>query len=243
MRPNDISSSDFPQVVPITSPKVKDWTGRVFGRLMVLGFAGPDHRWRSQWVCRCECGNVVTIKASYLKHGDTQSCGCLHSEMTANRNRKHGLSDMPEYPIYKGIIARCENQNLTCYKNYGGRGIVVCEHWRQDFANFLHDIGRRPTKRHSVDRIDNDGNYSCGHCEQCLREGWTANCRWATRREQANNTRFNRVLEYDGKTMTMSIWARQMGLTPDQVQSRLSRGWTVERALTQPLRAPRPYRR
>lgn len=230
-------SDDLPQIVPITSPKVKDWTGRVFGRLTVLGFAGPDKRWQSRWVCRCTCGKIVVAKANPLKTGNKLSCGCLHSEVTAERNKKHGLSHLPEYRLYRNIITRCENPNFKHYKDYGGRGIAMCAHWRGNFANFLADMGQRPDKQYTVDRIDTNGHYCCGHCEQCKENEWKANCRWATWTEQQNNRRNNHFLEFQGKRLTLAQWGREVGIDQDILSSRLEDGWSTERTLTTPVKA------
>jgi hypothetical protein len=104
-----------------------------------------------------------------------------------------------EHDAWRGMLARCRNPRHPSYKNYGGRGITACERWNS-FENFLDDMGKRPSPKHSLDRIDNNGNYEPG------------NCRWATRREQANNTRMNRFVTFDGRTMTLAQWARETGI-------------------------------
>lgn len=134
------------------------------------------------------------------------------------------MSRSPEYIIWQQMKKRCFNASNPAYHNYGGRGIVVCARWRNDFAAFLDDMGKRPSEQHSLDRINNDGNYEPG------------NCRWATGKEQMNNCRINVFVEFNGKTQTLVQWARELGL-PDYLPSaRLRHGWTVERALTSPVR-------
>lgn len=119
---------------------------------------------------------------------------------------------------------RCHNPNSPAFDRYGGRGIRVCERWRDSFANFFTDMGPRPTPKHSLDRIDNSGNYK------------PENCRWATDVEQAQNMRKNRFLTHDGRTLCASEWARVIGVKPGTLERRLNAGWSVERALTEPLR-------
>lgn len=135
------------------------------------------------------------------------------------------------------MLARCRNPRSKSFHSYGGRGIRVCSRWVTDFAAFLADVGKRPTKGHSLDRIDNNGNYSCGHCEECVREGWPANCRWATALEQQSNTRRNVRLTHDGETLTISQWARRVGLPMKLLHNRIRvQRMSVSKALTLPLR-------
>lgn len=147
-------------------------------------------------------------------------------EKDRERNRlKYGvdrLREMPENRIYFGIISRCENENHTAYKNYGGRGIKICDRWRTSFDNFLNDMGRIPGPEYSIDRIDNDGDY----CPE--------NCRWATVTDQARNRRSNHIIEAFGKSQCMMDWAEEMGLTFQTLKDRLRRGWCVTRSLLTP---------
>lgn len=166
--------------------------GRRFGRLVVVEYAGlsPQFPHPARFRCKCDCGNVCEVTSSRLSNGHTRSCGCLIFE-TLTRNgfasKRHGESKSnakagfraatPEYRIWDAMKARCCNLNNKHFKNYGGRGIRVCDRWLDSFANFLADVGRRPSPNHSIDRINNDGNYEPG------------NVRWATRHEQNLNKR------------------------------------------------------
>src|SRR6267142_1209596 len=149
-------------------------TGLTFNRLTVIGRAANDARGQSRWVCRCQCGNELIILGRALRRSLTTSCGCWRREINRELHTKHGEAGRSkEYRAWRGMIWRCE----ASYPNYGGRGIKVCAEWRHDFPAFLAHAGRAPSSLHSVDRIDNDGDYAPG------------NIRWATRKEQRANQR------------------------------------------------------
>lgn len=141
--------------------------------------------------------------------------------------RTHGGNDTKEYKSWAKMLARCYNPNSTRYCDWGGRGIEVCVQWRHDFAQFLKDMGPKPTPKHQLERIDNDGNYEPG------------NCKWATVAEQARNRKSTILLTFNGKTQCAKDWAAEMGFPPMLVQKRIRDGWSVERALTEPVRKRR----
>lgn len=182
--------------IEVKARKVNE--GQRFGRLTALCIGGQDKRGKSKWLCECDCGNQVLVIADNLRRGNTQSCGCRKLDMLAARLLVHGHSRKrtrtAEYRAWHHFIGRCCTPTDKQYADYGGRGIRVCQRWRESFQAFLDDMGLKPTRIHSIDRKDNDAHYSCGHCDECLANGWTANCRWATPLVQANNRRRRRVI-------------------------------------------------
>jgi len=186
--------------------------GRSFGRLTCIRRVDPPesvvnsrHRY---YLCQCSCGNAVVVMLDSLFRGCTQSCGCLKSELVAERNRlqstTHGMSDTSEYNIWGSMVARCTNEKNRRYGDYGGRGIRICDRWLNLFENFYSDMGDRPPGM-TLDRIDNNGDYT------------PDNCRWATAKEQNRNRRDNRLIE--GKPMTE--WCEENDLNRNTVAHRL----------------------
>jgi hypothetical protein len=197
--------------------------GQRFERLTVEWI--PDDCTTGKYVgCLCDCGVRTSLLFGSLVQGFTRSCGCLRDEKIArvgrNRNFKHGQIATGVYAIWGSMIARCHSAKAISYPNYGARGIRVCARWRKSFAAFFSDIGPRPSKDHSLDRIDVNGNYEPG------------NCRWADRLEQQNNRRNNHMLTLNGVTLSMAQWARKLGFSRHRIYARLKNGWSVERALT-----------
>jgi hypothetical protein len=195
--------------------------------LTYVGEGGLDKHQRRAVVVRCDCGAVKTLGLANIKKGMTRSCGCLRREATAKKNTTHGMTHAPEYKIWEGILDRCNvrGRNAKPHKGYAGRGITVCERWQgpDGFANFYEDMGERPSPKHSIDRADNDSGYEPG------------NCAWATRAEQARNTRRNHVITFQGQSMCLADWAAETGIHKATLGARLNRnGWSVELALTTP---------
>lgn len=154
-----------------------------------------------------------------------QSVGPYDTRQARSRAlTKHGRTETPEWKSWMHMKSRCFTPSDAKYPDYGARGITVCDRWRDSFENFLADMGPKPSRKHTIDRIDNDGNYEPG------------NCRWATNREQCNNRRSNVILEFRGERMNATQWAQRLGVDPNRITARIRLGWTAERALTQPLR-------
>lgn len=198
--------------------------GERFGRLTILQAdpaKGPSREIR--WIVRCDCGTIKSIIGATLRAGRTVSCGCLRNEENSVRQRTHGLSASQEYHVWSSMRNRCSNPKDSDYPNYGQRGIYVCPEW-ESFEQFISDMGRRPSPKHSIDRIDNDGPYS------------PENCRWATKAEQTmNKQRPVRTVTHNGRTATIADWARETGLSVPTLSGRLKLGWPVEKALTHPF--------
>ena len=186
-----------------------------YGRWTVLEKSSKYHL-----LCICDCGTRKVISKYHLLDGKTKSCGCLFSELLSKRNYKHGKSNTSTYMCWCAIRNRCYRKTATGYKNYGGRGIKVCYRW-MTFKNFLKDMGEKPIGL-SIERIDNNKNYS------------PENCRWATRQEQNNNSRQNVWITYNGEKLTMTQWSKRLNINLTTLRSRLTTlNWTVEEALAQ----------
>lgn len=206
------------KIVPVpTSTNFINLTNQRFGLLTVLGYTGRPKR-QTTWLCLCDCGKQVTnVLSSNLRRGCTQSCGCYNFD----RITVHGGSYTSTYQVWKAMKRRCLSPKSASFKDYGGRGITICERWRQ-FKNFLADMGERPSPKYSIDRIDVNGNYE------------PDNCRWATRQEQARNTRKNRIVEYQSRKMPLVEACELAGEDHLLVRGRLHLGWPLEAALTTP---------
>lgn len=196
-----------------------DLAGQRYGRLIVVreaGRAGVTRRFE----CRCDCGSTAIVRMGNLRTGHTTSCGCYARESATT----HGLGHSSEYQTWYHMILRCEDPCTDSYPYYGGRGIGVCDRWHK-FENFLEDMGMKPSKRLTLDRVDNDGNYEPN------------NCRWATLHQQSRNRSSNRMLTLGGKTLCIRDWEAATGINYTTIWERLRRGWSVERSLTEQVRA------
>ena len=178
----------------------------------------PKIDYVKRWRCRCDCGNEKIILQQSLTSGNTKSCGCLSKE----RLTRHGGYYFPEYQIWAGMKSRCYNPKNRSFKDYGGRGIKVCERWLNSFEKFYADMGNRPTPKHTLDRKNVNGDYK------------PSNCRWVTQSEQHNNKRNNNLITFEGKTLTETQWRKRMGLGRNLIRRRIAEGWSVEKALTTP---------
>lgn len=195
---------------PLARAQIKNITGQRFDQLFIIGFLGVDHRKRATWLALCDCGTFCTRALVSLSGEQPHSCGCYGRERLLRYTTKHGLARSATYRSWDHMVQRCVNPNNDSFHRYGERGITVCANWRV-FSNFVQDLGERPIE-HSLDRIANDGNYSCGHCQQCTSKQWPMNCRWATRGEQAKNTSRTRMITYRGETRCAAEWIQLLGI-------------------------------
>lgn len=203
----------------MNNPNFKDMTGQRFERLTVVERAENDKQGNARWLCKCDCGNTTIVPAHALRQGRTKSCGCLLSESSKRRMTslltKHGMAGSKLYRVYSAMRDRCEKPSCSEYHRYGGRGITVCDEWKNDRNSFFEWALNNGYKEGlQIDREDNDGNY----CPE--------NCRWVTRLENCNNTSKNVFLEFDGETHTLSEWSRILGINRSTIYSRHRAGKT-----------------
>lgn len=183
--------------------------GKRFGRIVVKKFYKVINE-TTRWVCICDCGNEKIIIGKNLVKGNTKSCGCLARELKIKKFKTHGMSRTPTHRTWESMKHRCYNENYYLFKHYGGRGIKVCDRWKNSFENFLEDMGSRP-KNKTIDRIDVNGNYEPG------------NCRWATPKEQGRNTRFNKRYVFNGKKRTLGEISEITGIKEATLRTRIYR--------------------
>ncbi len=197
--------------------KALDLAGKNFGKLKVISRCPGPNKNNSYWKCICFCSEEKIVSGINLKSGNSKTCGCSQTSI-------NGLSKTKEFGVWLSIIQRCENKNHKKYHRYGGRGINVCQKWRDSFLNFIEDMGKCSPKK-SIERLNNDGNYS------------PENCKWAPIEKQNNNRgEYNIFIERDGITKTASQWAHQYNIRPSTFIARIKRyGWGVEKALTTPV--------
>lgn len=202
-----------------------DLTGQRFGRLTAIERVENKGK-ATMWRCMCDCGNVTVVAAGALRSNEVRSCGCLQKELTSLRNTTHGMANSRLHRIWRGMKSRCYNQNTAEYQHYGGKGVKVCDQWKNNFEDFYRwaiENGYRDDL--SIDRIDCNGDYS------------PENCKWSNIIEQANNKMNNIVLTYNGETHTLAEWSGIVGISRCTLRDRLKRyGWSVERTLTEPVR-------
>lgn len=204
--------------------------GQRFGAWVVIGTADKSADGLTSVRCRCDCGTIRNVPLTLLRRGRSKGCGCVRAakaRLPSPAKGTHKSSHTAEYRSWKGAIARCHNPKATGYSNYGGRGISVCDRWRNDFHSFLADMGSRPNGT-SLERTENSGNYEPG------------NCKWATSTEQRRNTRNNLFIEIDGVTKCMIEWCAHFGVPKSTAQKRISTlGWSPQDAVSKPVRRGR----
>lgn len=207
-----------------------DRTGMRYGRLTVISLGEPTKSGQKRWLCKCDCGNFTNVYGSDLGK-KTNSCGCLMRERmrVARNNFKHGKINTRIYRLWGGIKRRCYNKSVDSYEHYGGIGIKMCDEWKNDFNAFYEwAIANGYKDDLTIDRIDYNGNYE------------PSNCRWVTQLEQQNNKRNNHYITYNGETHTAAEWSRIVGGScRHTILSRLKNGWSIEKALTTPVKKRR----
>lgn len=205
--------------------KLLDLAGQRVGRLLVQERQGSATWGSPMWLCKCDCGNWCLVASSNLRKNHTQSCGCLQRERTAEALTTHGQAHTRIYNIWNMMVARCHRKNTKGYPEYGGRGITVCDEWRNSFQSFyLWAMANGYNDELSIDRVDNDKGY------------FPDNCRWATKYVQSNNKRSNRTIEYKGETHTVAEWAKIFGIKYATLRKRFVSGWNAEEAFHTPVK-------
>lgn len=203
--------------------KIAELLGKKYGRLTVIEYVGQNHRGKSMWKCRCDCGNTSIVLGTRLTSGQTKSCGCYNTETIKERVTTHGMSKTRLYNIWKGMLKRCYYENSTNYEHYGKKGIRICEEWLnfEGFRDWATTHGYADNL--TIDRMDNDSNYS------------PDNCRWVDMKTQERNTTRNKFITFRGETHCLIEWAEIVGINYRTLQGRIFRyGWSIERALSTP---------
>lgn len=201
--------------------KLIDLTGQRFAKLTVIKRAENYKHGIVAWECLCDCGNTTVVRSGNLKSGAVKSCGCLNK---ISYTATHKESKTPLYRKWKSMLYRCENKKHIAYKDYGARGITVCEEWH-DFLSFKKWVEEtKPCGEFSIDRIDNDKGYS------------PDNCRWASQKEQANNRRSNVMIAYQNEVHNLMEWSKILGFDYKSVHNRMHKlGWSFEKAINTPI--------
>lgn len=209
----------------MTARRQHDLSGQKFGSLLPLHTTGFDSNGSYIWQCRCDCQTITYVSTGDLNSGNISSCRDCGYASAALKRTTHGLSRSAIYRRFQAMHNRVYNPNHNYFHVYGGRGIRVCQRWH-DFENFVADMANSFSPELQLERIDNDGHYE------------PSNCRWATPREQSNNTRSNRLISWNDETHTLTEWSRILGINPHTINARLRYGWSIERTFTEPVRSP-----
>jgi hypothetical protein len=185
--------------------------------MTVLSYAGKGGRARATWLCRCDCGRENVALGERLRRGATTSCGCYKLDIFKDRITRHGMRKHPAYNTWRGMRERCGNPRNKTWLDYGGRGITVCERWRNSFEAFWEDMGPTWADGLSIDRIDANGNYE------------PLNCRWASRQQQSRNQRSNRLIETPWGVVSVAEAAERSGVSYKVICSRVKKGWPTDK--------------
>jgi len=196
--------------------KTLDLTNKRFGLLVAIKSTRSEKGQRI-WTCQCDCGNTKDVVAYSLARGASKSCGCISRQRMIDRNFKHGKSKTRIHRIWSAMKQRCHDKNKSNYQYYGGRGIKICKEWMvfQNFHNWA--IANGYNDNLSIDRIDSNGNYE------------PDNCRWATKKQQANNIRTNHFIEYNNKKQTIAAWSKETGIAKSVIRYRLLQGYDLDK--------------
>jgi hypothetical protein len=201
-------------------------SGKRYGRLVVLNYTHSNKDKKACWDCKCDCGNIHNATGKSLRSGKCKSCGCLADETRGDAIATHGYcrgGKRAEYHVWRSMKERCSNPNNKQYSRYGGRGIKICKRWFNSFAFFIKDMGDKPSPGMTIERINNNGGYN------------PKNCKWATWSEQQNNKSTTRFLVLNGRKETIKQWSEITRIPYQAIVTRLYRGWSEERTLTQKL--------
>lgn len=197
--------------------------GDTIGYWTIIKQTRKDSKSNRYFLCECICGTTKEVRLDHMRSGNSLQCGCKNIG-----NLQHGLSHTREWNTWQSMISRCKNDR-EWNSNWYGRGIKVCRKWRLSFLSFYEDMGKKPSSKHSIDRIDNNGDY----CKE--------NCRWATQKEQARNTRVNKFLSLNNETKTIADWSECTSLKYSTIQRRIDLCWPTDKILTTPTRPHKPY--
>ncbi len=207
----------------MTKTPYSELVGKKLHRLTVLKWLPPDASYnQSRFVCECDCGKKdYVVRAAYVRNSAVKSCGCQKKKagIGPTNNLTHGKTYTPEYRIWSSMISRCYNKKEKSYADYGARGVVLCQEWRESFDRFYADMGPRPSPRHTIERIDPKGNYE------------SSNCKWIPRAEQNTNKTNNVFIEFRGQKKTVAEWARVVGIKDGALRWRIRNNWPLEVAL------------
>lgn len=208
---------------------IKDISGQTFNRWTVIGYDYGSSKKEARWVCKCACGDYKSVSGSSLRKKTSKSCGCLKGEIASKigkQTKTHGLSGHRVYNLYQSMVNRCHSPNHISYKNYGAKGVRVCDRWLNSFESFIEDMGV-PNPNDSIDRINNNLGY---HPD---------NCRWVGKEKQNRNKSNNIKLTFSGRTMNMADWAREINIGISTLYARYKAGWSDDRIISTPLRGIR----